>query len=56
LALRRIEAVGYQRFQMLREVARDELDLSCQFDVLLVNVVTVEAFKAVDVRLYADRE
>ena len=41
--LGRAQAIGDEAFEVLGEISGNELDLSCQLHVLLVEVVTVES-------------
>ena len=49
--LGRAQAIGDEAFEVLGEISGNELDLSCQLHVLLVEVVTVESLQSVYVWL-----
>ena len=51
--LGRAQAIGDEAFEVLGEISGNELDLSCQLHVLLVEVVTVESLQSVYVWLGA---
>ena len=51
--LGRTQAISDEAFEVLGEVSGNELDLSCQLNVLLVEVVAVESLQSINVWLGA---
>ena len=51
--LGRTQAISDEAFEVLGEVSGNELDLSCQLYVLLVEVVAVESLQSINVWLGA---
>ena len=51
--LGRAQAISDKAFEVLGEVSGNELDLSCQLHVLLIEVVAVESLQPINVWLGA---